>query len=186
MKSRLITIILFISVTISAQTATEYFTLAKEQVSKRKYYKAIPNYKKAIEKDSTNLEYHWLLAEAILKENIRGAHRTDDGVFEGLQVLNKMIVKGASSVKIYERIASTNQYILNDYYNRYKNFKSPKTESWQDDKPDTSEKKRFKNITLKAYNAIVNGNNKILELDSGNANAKSNLKYLKKPVFDEK
>jgi hypothetical protein len=37
--------------------ATEYFNLAQEQASKRKHYKAIPNYKKAIEKDSTNLDY---------------------------------------------------------------------------------------------------------------------------------
>jgi hypothetical protein len=42
---------------VLAETATEYFNLAQEQASKRKHYKAIPNYKKAIEKDSTNLDY---------------------------------------------------------------------------------------------------------------------------------
>jgi hypothetical protein len=42
---------------VSAQTATEYFNLAQEQAGKRKHYQAIPHYKKAIEKYSTNLDY---------------------------------------------------------------------------------------------------------------------------------
>lgn len=168
---------------LTAQTATEYFTLAKEQASKKKYYKAIPNYKKAIAKDSTNLEYYWFLSEAILKENIRGSHRTDSGVFEGLEILDKMIKKGATSVKIYEQITTTNQYILNDYSLRYKNFTPKPAATWQDEKPDTSAKEQFKAIALTAYNAIVESSNKILALEPNNAKAISTLKYLKKPEF---
>jgi len=180
----LITIICFFFTSVtSAQTASEYFGLAKEQSSKRKYYKAIPNYKKAIEIDSTNLEYYWFLSEAILKENIRGSHRTDLGVFEGLQVLDKMIQKGAKSVKIYDRIITANQYIFDDYYNRYKNFKLPKTESWQDNKKDHSEKERFKKITFKAYKDIIASCQEILKIEPNNEFAKSKLKFLKEPEF---
>jgi tetratricopeptide (TPR) repeat protein len=180
----LLTIIAFLfTLTLSAQTATEYFSLAKEQASKRKYYKAIPNYKKAIALDSLNLEYHWFLSEALLKENIRGSHRTDVGVFEGLAVLQQMIDKGGKSVKIYERIAKSNQFVLDDYHNRYKNYRAPKSESWQDDKPATSEKEKFKSIALNAYKEIVVSCTEILKLEATNEFAISKLKYLKEPKF---
>ncbi|MFQ3296039.1 MAG: hypothetical protein ACI921_000001, partial [Polaribacter sp.] len=42
--------------------------------------------------------------------------------FDGLVVLQKMIYKGTVSVKIYERLATGNEYVLDDYYNRYKKF----------------------------------------------------------------
>jgi hypothetical protein len=100
-----------------------------KQASKRKHYKAIPNYKKTIEKDSTNLDYYWHLSKSIRKETIRGSHRTEVGVFDGLVVLQKMISKGAVSVKIYERLATGNEYVLDDYYYRYKNFKLPTSDS---------------------------------------------------------
>ena len=49
----------FIAFTLAvlAETATEYFNLAQEQAGKRKHYQVIPHYKKAIEKDGTNLDY---------------------------------------------------------------------------------------------------------------------------------
>jgi tetratricopeptide (TPR) repeat protein len=173
MKKLLLLITILFTYSFSAQTADEYFNKAKQQVSKRKYYKAIPNYKKAIELDSTNVDYKWFLSEAILRENIRGSHRTEDGVFEALAVLDKMPKKGIASIKIYERIANANQYVLDDYFARYNKI----------DAIDNTDKERFKNIALKAYNAILNSNNKILELAPENKNAKSNLKYLKKPKF---
>jgi tetratricopeptide (TPR) repeat protein len=183
MKNLIALICFLFTFAISGQTASEYFNQAKEQASKRKYYQAIPNYKKAIAIDSTNLEYHWFLSEAILKENIRGANRTDVGVFDGLAVLQKMISKGAASVKVYERIATSNEYVLDDYYNRYKNFRAPTTESWQDETPDTSEKERFKSVALNAHKEIVASCNEMLKLDAKNEFALSKLKYLKEPKF---
>lgn len=183
MKKLLLLIILFFTFSTSSQTASEYFSLGKEQSSKRKYYQSIPNFKKAIEIDSTNLEYYWFLSEAILKENVRGSQRTDEGVFEGIELLNKMLSKGAKTVKVYERIATANQYVLDDYYNRFKNYKQPKTEGWQDDIKNTSEKERLKEIALNAYKNIIDSCNEILKIEPTNEFATSKLKYLKKPEF---
>lgn len=178
---KLLLLLLLLTFLVSAQTADDYYKEAKKQADKKYYWDAIPNYKKAIELDSTKLDYYWFLSEAILRENVRGSHRTDAGIFEGLELLNKMIEKGASSVKIYERIARANEVVLNDYKNRYDNFKPNKTPDWQDDKLDFSEKEKFKKIAQTAYVSIKNSYNKILELDPENTSAKSSLKYLKKP-----
>jgi hypothetical protein len=131
---------------VSAQTATEYFNLAQEQASKRKHYKAIPNYKKAIEKDSTNLDYYWHLSKSILNENVRGSHRTDVGVFEALTVLDKLKHKNPS-VKVYERIATANKYVLEDYYLRYQKTAADLVK----------EKESFKSIALLATKEFLKG-----------------------------
>jgi len=184
MKNLLITFLLLITYSLSAQTATEYFETANEQAANKQFYKAIPTYKKAIALDSTNLEYQWMLSKAILKENVRDTHRTDVGVFEGLQILDNMISKGAKSIKIYEAIVKVNQYVLNDYYNRYKNFTPKKTASWQDDKTDTSEKMKFKEIAINAYSKMEESCNEILKMEVDQKFATTKLKYLKKPVFN--
>tara|TARA_B110000902_G_C14260477_1_gene569602 strand:- start:890 stop:1186 length:297 start_codon:yes stop_codon:yes gene_type:complete len=67
---------------VSVQTATEYFNLSQEQASKKNTTKPYQT-KKVIEKDSTNLDYYLHLSKSIRKENLRGAHRTDVGVFVG-------------------------------------------------------------------------------------------------------
>ena len=152
-----------------------YSLLAQHYLNKKQYHEAATLYKKAIVLDPTNLAYYWPLSKALISYNLRGSHKTDIGIFEGLAVLDTLLKKGTASVKIYERIIIANKVILADYHLRYKNFELPK--------PDTSEKERFKNIALKAYNTIVKSANKILELDASNADAKSTLKYLEKPVF---
>ena len=170
------------AIALDSTSAKYHSLLGTYYLNKKRYSNAVISYRKALNLDLENLDYRWFLAKAILKENIRGVHDTDEGVFEGINLLKGLLQKGDSSVKIYETIVRANQYVMDDYTLRYQNYRASEADTWKDNETNASEKEHYKTIALNAYKEIRIGCEEILKMKPNNTWAKSILKYLKNPI----
>lgn len=132
---------------------------------------------KAIKLDPNKPKYYWFRSKAYANHYFNN-HELDSAVAYSTKDLNKMIILGAKSAKIYNRKAILYEKLAKYYARKYEYFKPKVSEGWNDDGSQESEKKSLFNKAIKNYKLAELNYQKALEITPNDAEIKSSLKYL--------